>query len=638
MICRAVTGNNAYWFSETRNFTKELLDDLGVTSAEFSIDQGSYENCLNPPNGITDCKFVATKANQRNVFCSIFGYANGTNSVSEINLENTNTDVAHLVCENEKCYGGQDPPCQEGVVRLECSNPNGVKYQFLEGTEKADKKTITGVLGVVWRSQLTILNLFKGVNQKYAKEMCGSLGFSSKDGSLKIEKSLKPTGGKLLIGTFVKNCPLGMDNQDCHSVREVDSSGNFFPYYLTCSFPIENLTFLREDIRISKGRVYFKIRAQYDVVYPNGNVRVVGSVSKGETEPKILCHAFGTTGSTGFSVKGDAISADNLKCDVGFRKEHMAEDCTYDLTNIGGDFNSTYSLLKCRNQSIVYWLKDGPIFKTPNFSIGTLMATITKKTSRETTPVNDQKGNGLLKNAMDQLGFDAVVAEQYYPFLPEYGFQSNTVLINAGFKESGIVYDGHSSSDEFLYVEFYNYPKVEESSLSYRLIGEDGAHSFYEGLLLVSFNTVDEEGRVKEVFGDGMVCQKSISVEVLERACEKMGFSKLLYHGSAAGYSSADSFNFTIGIGFKGLAFHYKTGNGDCVNKSEAIVVECGFDLAPNASFGNLTFNLVEESYSIPSDPLLASDWVPPRYRDPMAGYLLVTVSVLGNNIHWNGV
>eukprot|EP00116_Pleurobrachia_bachei_P001124 sb/3461386/ len=338
----------------------------------------------------------------------------------------------------------------------------------------------------------------------------------------------------------------------------------------------------------------------------------------------------GITPSQSPVLVSGSLVAKGMACAGG--KAYVNINCTnYNTTDLCKNFNSTYSLLKCRNQSIVYWLKDGPIFKTPNFSIGTLMATITKKTSRETTPVNDQKGNGLLKNAMDQLGFDAVAAEQYYPFLPEYGFQSNTVLINAGFKESGIVYDGHSSSDEFLYVEFYNYPKVEESSLSYRLIGEDGAHSFYEGLLLVSFNTVDEEGRVKEVFGDGMVCQKSISVEVLERACEKMGFSKLLYHGSAAGYSSADSFNFTIGIGFKGLAFHYKTGNGDCVNKSEAIVVECGFDLAPNASFGNLTFNLVEESYSIPSDPLLASDWVPPRYRDPMAGYLLVTVSVLGN-------
>eukprot|EP00116_Pleurobrachia_bachei_P001322 sb/3461584/ len=157
-----------------------------------------------------------------------FGFAAGTHSVSDI-VENTT--VSHLVCENDKCNTGQDPPCTEGVVKLKCSNPNGVEYKFLNGTEQMDASTLTGVIRAVWNSELTIINLEEPINEQIPKDICGMLGFSSEVGSLQIRKSLKPATDKLLIGNFYYNCPLGMEDNYCHRVSEVESASaeKYFP-------------------------------------------------------------------------------------------------------------------------------------------------------------------------------------------------------------------------------------------------------------------------------------------------------------------------------------------------------------------------------------------------------------------------
>eukprot|EP00116_Pleurobrachia_bachei_P004797 sb/3465059/ len=254
------------------------------------------------------------------------------------------------------------------------------------------------------------------------------------------------------------------------------------------------------------------------------------------------------------------------------------------------------------------------------------MATVTKKGRRTETPVSN--GYGLLNDALDQFKLKNLRSYEYQPGLND--FSSNESLEDAGFKEDGKVFANYTENSPFIWLEFYTYPKIAESSLSYRLINGDGFSSLYEGLLLVSYDLTNEAGGTTGSTSDGLLCQKNLSIEVLESACEKMGFSELLSHLSADSYDSTEKYDYAIGVGFKGFEFHYREGKGECVKKSEAVVVNCGINMAPNASFNDLTFNLVSDQSSIPSDPLLSSDWVSPLYRDPTAGYLLVTVSVLG--------
>eukprot|EP00116_Pleurobrachia_bachei_P002539 sb/3462801/ len=578
------------------------------------------------------------------VFCSIFGFAAATHSVSEI-VDNTN--VSHLVCENDICYAGQDPPCTEGVVKLECSNPNGVEYQFLNGTE--DARTITGVIGAVWNSELTIINLNEPKDE-LIQYICGMLGFSSEVGSfaLQIRTSLKPKTDKLLVGNWY-NCPLGMEDNYCHGASEVESKSaeKYFPYDLTCSFRVENLTFLVEEMDSIIGYKNFRLRVQYDVIYSDRSVQVVGSITFGdgkddkdgkddgkeddsvEDTRQNLCLALGATSEMGGSSMGNAVSVTSMNCKGNVRKDTIGDVCNFNLTNVGGDFESSYYELNCRNQSVVYWLKDGPLYQTSHFPVGTLMATVTKKGGIKTTPVSNE--DQLLNAALDQFKSQNLTTHKHYEYQPElYDFDSSESITKAGFTSSGQMYTSYTFKKPFIWLEFYTFPKVAESSMSYRLINGNGFPSLYEGLLLVSYDLTNETGGTKGSVSDGLVCQKNLSIEVMESACERMGFSELLSHRSGDSYISAEKYDFAIGVGFKGVEFHYKEGKGECVNKSEAVVVNCGIDMAPNASFNDLTFNLVADQSSLPSDPLLSSDWVSPLYRDPTVGYLLVTVSVLG--------